>query len=103
MRFKKCFHLEQRILGSNLRYIYTITTLPSVVHFSNYNMNGKVPPNPQAVHHTKLWLNGFRIHTLRKKVLYIKSIGFFTQLQRTFYTKKWFIMTRKNPFGTKVL
>jgi len=34
---------------------------------------------------------------------YIWSIGFFTQLERTFYAKKGSIMTRKNPFGTKVL
>jgi len=34
----------------------------------------------------------------------MKHIGFFTQLQRTFYAKKkkGSIMTRKNPFGTKV-
>jgi len=31
------------------------------------------------------------------------SIGFFTQLQKTFYAKKGSIMTRKNTFGTKVL
>jgi len=36
-------------------------------------------------------------------ILILYSIGFFTQLQRTFYAKKVSIMTRKNPFGTKVL
>jgi len=36
-------------------------------------------------------------YTLRKK----GSLGFFTQLQITFYAKKGSIMTRKNPFDTK--
>jgi len=39
------------------------------------------------------------VHT----ILEIFSIGFFTQLQRTFYAKKASIMIRKKPFGTKVL
>jgi len=46
------------------------------------------------------------LHTLRKKGssgFYICSIGFFTQFQRTVYAKKGSIMTRMNPFGTKVL
>jgi len=38
------------------------------------------------------------MNTLRKKGFYIWSIGFFTQLQRTFYAKKRFYNDKKEPF-----